>query len=135
MTMADNTEQYTIEDYLRGCVGFDVSDDMLKTVLTKRGIAPGTPVSSLVERDLDLAEAELLYRGITIPSIKGSVEDADGQWKHKEGQTEFYATDKKAMLQRANELRLKWGEDKYGKSVMQITSTGMETRRRCGWIR
>lgn len=121
--MADET--YTIEDYLRGCVGFDVTDEMLKAVLVKRGISPGTPVESLTEEDLDLAEAELLYRGITIPSVRGSVEDADGQWKHKEGETEFYATDKKAMLQRANELRQKWGLDKLGKTSITIHSYGI----------
>ena len=129
--MEDDTGLYTIEDYLRGCVGFTVTDDMIKAILVKRGIERGTPVDSLSERDLDLAEAELLYRGITIPSVRGSVEDADGQWKHKEGQTEFYATDKKAMLQRANELRVKWGEDKFVKSVIKIVSWGMGKRRRC----
>lgn len=120
----DDTEVYTIEDYLRGCVGFDVLDDMLRAVLVKRGIPSGTPTDSLTEEDLDLAEAELLYRGITIPSVRGSVEDADGQWKHKEGQTEFYATDKKAMLQRANELREKWGLGKFGATKVKINSFG-----------
>lgn len=131
--MKADSEFYTISDYLRGCVGFEVSDAMLKAVLAKRGIDPGTPVDYLEERDLDLAEAELLYRGITIPSVKGSVEDADGTWKHKEGQTEFYATDKKAMLQRANELRVKWGEDKFAKSSITIISLGMSNGRVKPW--
>ena len=99
-------ETYTIEDYLRGCVGFDVTDEMLKAVLVKRGIFPGTPVESLTEEDLDLAEAELLYRGITIPSVRGSVEDADGQWKHKEGETEFYVSDRVEDFERLASLFL-----------------------------
>ncbi len=129
--MLDDTGLYTIDDYLRGCVGFSPSDEMIKAVLARRGIEPGTPWQELDERVIDLAEAELLYRGITIYSVRGSMEDADGQWKHKEGQTELHVSDKKEMLRRANELRVKWGEEKLGQRVINIVSMGMAKRRRC----
>lgn len=60
--MTNETGLYTIDDYLRGCVGFSPSDEMIKAVLVRRGIEPGTPWQELDERAIDLAEAELLYR-------------------------------------------------------------------------
>nr|DAH30081.1 MAG TPA: hypothetical protein [Caudoviricetes sp.] len=129
--MANETGLHTIENYLRGCVGFSVTEYMLENVLLRRGIDPGASVDFLSQRDLDLAEAELLRIAITIPSVRGSVEDADGKWKHKEGQTELHVSDKKEMMRRANDLRVKWGEEKFGQRVINIVSCGMGKRRRC----
>ena len=116
----------TIEDYLRGCVGIEAPDSMLSTVLYKRKLEAGSQVEGYSEKELDLAEAELLYSLTTMPSMKGSVEDSDDNWKHKEGQIEITATDKKNMLRRANHLREKWGESKFVSSVIDICSFGIQ---------
>ena len=39
--------QRTVEEYLRGCVGFDIEDNAIATILEDRGIAPGTPVKGV----------------------------------------------------------------------------------------
>ena len=83
--MAGETGLLTLEMYLRGCVGFEIPGDMITAVAFRRGLSIDVPVENLEERDLDLAEAELLYRGMTLPSVRGSVEHADGNWKQKEG--------------------------------------------------
>ena len=129
--MANEIESLTLERYLRGCVGFTVPDDMIMAVAAKRGLSISTTVADLEEKELDLAEAELLYRGLTLPSVRGSIEDADGNWKHKEGQTEIWVNDKKMMLERANDLRVKWGEEPYARREIKIMSFGIERRRPC----
>ena len=74
----------TIEEYLRGCVGFEVTDSAISTILIDRGIAPGTDVSTLEKRQKDLCRADLYMWCASPPSVTGSVEDANGVWKHKE---------------------------------------------------
>jgi hypothetical protein len=97
-------------------------------VAAKRNLSISATVADLEEKELDLAEAELLYRGLTLPSVRGSIEDADGNWKHKEGQTEIWVNDKKMMLERANALRVKWGETPYTRNEIKIMSFGIERR-------
>ncbi len=122
----DETGVYTIEEYLKGCIGLDVTDEMLKAALYKAGVEPGSPVDGLDERGKDLAEAWVLYACMTLPSVKGSVEDADGNWKHKEGQTEIYVTDKNAMRQRMNALFAKWGIAKQGGTKVEVRTSGIQ---------
>lgn len=41
MRETSHTEtQRTVEEYLRGCVGFDIEDNAIATILEDRGIAP-----------------------------------------------------------------------------------------------
>lgn len=74
----------TIEDYLRG-VSPLIGNEALRYVLVRRKIDSGTAVTNLSERDLDLAEG-LCYAWLTnLPTITGTVKDADGDWSHSEG--------------------------------------------------
>ena len=43
----------TIEEYLRGCVGFEVADSAITTILIDREIVPGTDVTTLEKRQKD----------------------------------------------------------------------------------
>lgn len=119
-------EPYTIEEYLRGRCGFDIPDTMLKSVLHQMKIDAGMNVEELDEKQKDLAEAELLWVSLSIPSVQGSVEDADGNWKHKEGQKEFTVNDRKLLLKRINYLRKKWGMGKLGGTKVSIHSSGIQ---------
>lgn len=115
-----------IEDYLKGKAGFNVPDSMISAVMIDGGIPRGTYVSDLDQRTRELLLADLLYSAITIPSRTGSAEDSDGGWKHKEAEVEFTATDKKIMLQRANELRARWGLNKIGAAKITINAYGIQ---------
>lgn len=66
--------QRTVEEYLRGCVGFDIEDNAIATILEDRGIAPGTPSKELTRKQKELCKADLYMWCASTPSIKGSVE-------------------------------------------------------------
>lgn len=100
----------TIEDYLRGKVGFEVPDSALLTIFADRNLVKGYPVSELDKRTLDLATADLYMYCASTPSVKGSTEDAHGGWKHKEGGWESSAYDKRNLRQMANDIYARYGE-------------------------
>lgn len=76
MRETSHTEtQRTVEEYLRGCVGFDIEDNAIATILEDRGIAPGTPSKELTRKQKELCKADLYMWCASTPSIKGSVGD------------------------------------------------------------
>lgn len=120
----------TIEAYLRGCVGFEVSDSAINTILIDREIASGTDVTTLEKRQKDLCRADLYMWCASTPSITGSVEDANGVWKHKEGGTQSSAYDKRNLRQMANDIYALYGEN-VRKSSIKVINLGMSMNKRC----
>lgn len=120
----------TIEEYLRGCVGFEVADSAIITILIDREIAPGTDVTTLEKRQKDLCRADLYMWCASTPSVTGSVEDANGVWKHKEGGTQSSAYDKRNLRQMANDIYALYGEN-VRKSSIKIVNLGMNMNKRC----
>ncbi len=120
----------TIEEYLRGCVGFEVTDSAITTILIDREIAPGTDVTTLEKRQKDLCRADLYMWCASTPSVTGSVEDANGVWKHKEGGTQSSAYDKRNLRQMANDIYALYGEN-VRKSSIKIVNLGMNMNKRC----
>lgn len=120
----------TIEEYLRGCVGFEVADSAITTILIDREIAPGTDVTTLEKRHKDLCRADLYMWCASTPSVTGSVEDANGVWKHKEGGTQSSAYDKRNLRQMANDIYALYGEN-VRKSSIKIVNLGMNMNKRC----
>lgn len=120
----------TIEEYLRGCVGFEVADSAITTILIDREIALGTDVTTLEKRQKDLCRADLYMWCASTPSVTGSVEDANGVWKHKEGGTQSSAYDKRNLRQMANDIYALYGEN-VRKSSIKIVNLGMNMNKRC----
>ena len=120
----------TIEEYLRGCVGFEVADSAIATILIDREIVPGTDVTTLEKRQQDLCRADLYMWCASTPSVTGSVEDANGVWKHKEGGTQSSAYDKRNLRQMANDIYALYGEN-VRKSSIKIVNLGMNMNKRC----
>ena len=120
----------TIEEYLRGCVGFEVADSAITTILIDREIAPGTDVTTLEKRQKDLCRADLYMWCASTPSVTGSVEDANGVWKHKEGGTQSSAYDKRNLRPMANDIYALYGEN-VRKSSIKIVNLGMNMNKRC----
>lgn len=132
--MANNSQNTvmldtTIEDYLRGCVGFDVEDNAINTILIDRELLPGTDVMGLDRRTKELCKADLYMWCASTPSVKGSVEDSHGVWKHKEGGTESSAFDKRNLRQMANDIYKRYGENTIG-STIRMTARGMRIWRK-----
>lgn len=131
----DNKSQYTatdmtVEDYLHGCVGFEVADNAIATILVDRGVESGSSVLALDKRTKDLCKADLYMWCASTPSIMGSVEDSNGVWKHKEGGTQSSAYDKRNLRAMANDIYKLYGENTVS-SGMRIVSFGMSMVKNC----
>lgn len=118
----------TIEEYLKGKVGFDVSDNAIASILVDREVEANADVTSLDKKTKDLCRADLYMWCASTPSKTGSVEDADGVWKHKEGGSESSAFDKRTLRQMANDIYGQYGENRTV-SKMRILSWGFGFRR------
>lgn len=100
----------TIEDYLR-TVSPLIGDEALRYVLVRRKIDSGTAVTNLSERDLDLAEG-LCYAWLTnLPTITGTVKDADGDWSHSEGGWQISKDTIAEWKRKCKQLFDKWNEE------------------------
>ena len=120
----------TVEDYLYGCVGFDVAENAIATILIDRGVEAGSSVLALDKKTKDLCKADLYMWCASTPSIMGSVEDSNGVWKHKEGGTQSSAYDKRNLRAMANDIYKLYGENTVS-SNMRIVSFGMSTVKNC----
>jgi hypothetical protein len=120
----------TVEEYLYGCVGFDVAENAIATILVDRGVEAGSSVLSLDKRTKDLCKADLYMWCASTPSIIGSVEDSNGVWKHKEGGTQSSAYDKRNLRAMANDIYRLYGENVI-RSNMRVVSWGMSTSKTC----
>lgn len=117
----------TIEEYLLGVVGFEVKDNAITSILIDREVEPHTDVKTLDKRTKDLCRADLYMWCASTPSVQGSVEDADGVWKHKEGGTQSSAFDKRNLRQMANDIYRLYGENT---SVSKVNVIGFGIARR-----
>lgn len=119
----------TVEEYLYGCVGFEVAESAIATILMDRGIESGTSVLTLDKRTKDLCKADLYMWCASTPSKIGGVEEADGYWKHKTSGVESSAFDKRNLRSMANDIYKKYGENTIGSSI-KLHSTGFRVWRR-----
>lgn len=120
----------TVEEYLYGCVGFDVAENAIATILVDRGVEAGSSVIALDKKTKDLCKADLYMWCASTPSIMGSVEDSNGVWKHKEGGTQSSAYDKRNLRAMANDIYKLYGERTVS-SNMRIVSFGLSTVKHC----
>ena len=120
----------TVEDYLHGCVGFDVAENAIATILIDREVEAGSSVLVLDKRTKDLCKADLYMWCASTPSIMGSVEDSNGVWKHKEGGTQSSAYDKRNLRAMANDIYKLYGENTVSSRV-KIISFGMSVVKNC----
>ncbi len=101
----------TIEQYLRGKVGFEVADNAISVILEDRGISAGADSSELDVRTKDLATADLYMWCASTPSKQNASFEADGGWKSQKGGWESSAYDKRNLREMANRIYAKYGED------------------------
>lgn len=114
-----NTEDiFTISDYLEGLFpGYTLSEKTFKSILRKYQIDASIPENEVPDQTKDLAEADIAELVASTSSVAGSIEDSDGGWKHREGGGQMTNYERKLLLQRANELRKKYG---LGKARVKI---------------
>ena len=119
----------TIESYLRGCVGFDVSDNAINSILIDRELVPNLDIRDIDKRTKELCKADLYMWCASTPSVTGSIEDANGVWKHKEGGTQSSAFDKRNLRAMANDIYKKYGESAI-KGTIRMKTYGMKLWRK-----
>ena len=105
----DNTYT-TIEDYLHGCVGISLPDEVINTILLDRGIEKGGMQKLLIKKQRDLCKADLYMWCASVPTTFGVVEDANGVWKHKEGGIQVQAPERRIWREKANAIYAEYGE-------------------------
>ena len=123
------TTDMTVEDYLYGCVGFEVAESAIATILIDRNVEAGSSILALDKKTKDLCKADLYMWCASTPSKTGSVEEADGYWKHKTTGSESSAFDKRNLRAMANDIYKKYGENVI-RSSMKLNSLGMKAWRR-----
>lgn len=83
-----NTER-TAEQYVRGVVNMELGDEIIANILLDRHVSPDYPVSDLDLRTKMLLKADVYMACSAMPSVAVSVDDADGNWRHKEGAVRY----------------------------------------------
>jgi len=122
--------QYTystlpVEVFLRGCVGYSVSDEALMSIFMKREVEFGTTAASLTTKTKELCVADLYMYCASMPSVTSTVEDADAGWKHREGGTQKSSSDVAKLVDMANSIYRKYGEV-TSKSTIKMRPFGMK---------
>ena len=100
----------TISDFIKGYVGFDITEAALASIYFKRGVTAGVDASTLTEQTMMLCVADAFRWGATLPSGGKRTEDADAGWKHAETGYTVSAADKAEWRKMANEIYTKYGE-------------------------
>lgn len=130
---SQNTER-TVEQYVRGIVNMDLSDEVIANILSDRQIQPDSLVSNLDLKTKMLLKADVYMACSNMPSVKVSVEDADGNWKHKEGGGQISETDKRRWTAIANSIYAQYGEIRYAQLGPRVHARGMKIwRKGYGW--
>ena len=113
----------TIEQYLRGKVGYDIPDTAIASILVDRSISSGTDVSALSADSFEntklreLCTADLYMYCASTPSTISSKREQDGGWTSESGGTQHSAYDARQLRAAAQAIY-----DKYGVTVV-TTST------------
>jgi hypothetical protein len=107
---------FTIEQYLRGKVGYEIPDQAIASILVDRDISSGTDVTALSNdatenvKLRDLCTADLYLYCASTPSTISSKREQDGGWTLESGGTQHSAYDARQLRQMAQDIYDKYGE-------------------------
>lgn len=118
----------TIEQYLRGKVGYDVPDTAIASILFARGITAGTDVASL-DKDAakntqlyELCTADLYMYCASTPSTTSAKREQDGGWTLESGGMQHSAYDARQLRQMAQDIYDKYGETKKYTNIITVVN-------------
>lgn len=116
----------TIEQYLRGKVGYDIPDNAIASILVDRGIEVGTNVSELNTDSAtntklkDLCTADLYLYCASTPSTISSHREQDGGWTLESCGTQHSAYDARQLRAMAQAIYDKYGEKTTATNYIKI---------------
>lgn len=108
----------TIEDWLRGMIGYTVTDASIFAAETNRGIVFGSDALVVTEKQRELALADLITIICQMPSTTGT-EDAMGDWKHKTSGSSVGSI--AVLMKRANAIYAKYNANPNGLFIKDKT--------------
>ena len=118
----------TIEQYLRGKVGYDIPDTAIASILVDRGITAGTDVT-LLDSDSatntklrELCTADLYLYCASTPSSSSSSSEKDGGWSSETGGIQHSAYDARQLRAMAQDIYDKYGETKVTTNTIKIVN-------------
>jgi hypothetical protein len=106
---------YSIENWLRGMVDFDVPDATIMAILFNNEVASGSPVANTSEKERDLCLADLLMWLSSSSTSSSGEYISDGGWSHQKSNKQV--VDRAGLIKRAQELYAKWDSDKAKTAV------------------
>lgn len=110
---------YTIENYLRGKVDYDFSNEAITAILFDRGVTAATPANEVSERDRDLCFADLLmYAASSSVQSSGEYISDNGYQLQKSARNVY---DRKAMRENALRLYKKWDDPRAEEAAKGTT--------------
>lgn len=98
-----------IKDYLLA-VNPLVNDGMAEAILADRGIEPSAELSTIEEKQRDLAKADVMMAVCLMPATTGGSEEQVGNWKQKQSGSTLTAANYLALRKFARRLYRKWDE-------------------------
>lgn len=117
--------QRTVWQYASGIVGIELGEDVLSNILSDRGLYPCDLASDMSKKQRMLLKADVYVACANLPGTSVSIEDADGNWKHKESGGQITEADKRIWLKLADRIYAKYGEV-TSLSCPRIISRGMK---------
>lgn len=120
--VVDSVFYIPIESYLRGSVGFDVTESALTSILLSRKISFNADTSELTQKELDLLYADLLIWASTNPSSYTGAKQSDGGWSQTEASKTITATDKKRYSDMANDIYIKYNDTRKSSANIKVFS-------------
>lgn len=109
-----------IEDYLRGLVGFDVTEPALNSIRIFRNVTKGCDVAELSDREKELLYADLLMWGASSPTSYTGSRESDGGWMRTEAGKTISVTDKKRFENTAKSIYKKYQDKKYSSGIKLV---------------
>ena len=118
----------TIEEYLRGKVGYEIPDNAIASILTDRGIPESSDVTSLSDdasentKLRELCTADLYLYCASTPSTISSHKEQDGGWTLESGGTQHSAYDARQLRAMAQSIYDKYGETTSTTNYIKIVN-------------
>lgn len=119
----------TVDDYIRGCVGYDLTNEAIARILMDNGVAPKSAACMLDEKQKDLLKISTYELVLASPAMSKSIHDANGSWQHKEGATQRNTAETDWLRKELRRLKRKWGMKV--ESSIKLHVGGMRVWREC----
>lgn len=119
---------YTVRDWLFGCVNFSVPESAVETILCQRDVDGDTDYADKESLPIDirLLKADLLKWIVLGPGKVNNVSDSDNGWSHSEGGYALSKDDKKMLMDEANAIYEELEPASvFGKKKIRMRSAGI----------